>query len=345
MTPMQSRTNKLTLVLLCCLAFAGFAGLGLCEGGGGGSGRRPMMQIQPPMAPVAQGAIPDQTLDEGATETLDVESYFTDPDSDSLTYSVATGDASVATVTISGSVVTIRGRAAGRAEVRVTATDPGGLTAHQDFTVRVEAVAAPPEAQGVIPDQTLDEGATETLDVERYFTDPDSDSLTYSVATGDASVATVTVSGSVVRIRGRAAGRAEVRVTATDPGGLTAHQDFTVRVEAVAAPPAANRRPMRQDPIPDQNLVVGDPSDPGVVLLRSFDVEPHFTDPDSDVLTYDEPERRSGNDSVATVTLSGSTVTISAAAPGEQTWRITARDPGELTNYWDFTVEVTELAQ
>ena len=111
--PMQSSTNKLTLVLLCCLAFAGFAGLGFCEGGGGGSGRRPMMEIQPPMAPVmapvAQGSIPDQRLYEGATETLDVERYFTDPDSESLTYSVASGDASVATAAVSGSVVTIRG--------------------------------------------------------------------------------------------------------------------------------------------------------------------------------------------------------------------------------------------
>ena len=251
MTPMQSRTNNLTLVLLSCLAFAGFAGLGLCEGGGGGSGRRPTMQIQPPAAspPVAQGSIPDQTVSEGATETLDVEPYFTDPDDDSLTYSVAVpSDASAATVTVSGSVVTIRGLAAGTAGVRVTASDPGGLTAYQDFDVRVEAVveipppvvsppvvsppvASPPEAQGAIPDQTLVEGTTATLDVASYFTDPDSSSLTYGVAVlSGASAATVTISGSVVTINGLVAGTAGCRVTATDPGGLTAQQDFTVTV-------------------------------------------------------------------------------------------------------------------
>lgn len=135
MTPMQSSTNKLTLVLLCCLAFAGFAGLGFCDGGY--VGKRPMMQIQPPMAPVAQGAIPGQTLDEGSTETLDVEPYFTDPDNDSLTYSVVSRNPSVATVTVSGSVVTIDGLVGGTAEVCVTATDPGGLTAEQCFTVTV----------------------------------------------------------------------------------------------------------------------------------------------------------------------------------------------------------------
>ena len=256
MTPMQSRTNNLTLVLLSCLAFAGFAGLGLCEGGGGGSSRRPTMQIQPPAAspPVAQGSIPDQTVSEGATETLDVEPYFTDPDDDSLTYSVAVpSGASAATVTVSGSVVTIRGLAAGTARVRVTASDPGGLTAYQDFDVRVEAVveipppvvsppvtpppvvsppvASPPVAQGSIPDQTLVEGTTATLDVASYFTDPDSSSLTYGVAVlSGASAATVTISGSVVTINGLVAGTAGARVTATDPGGLTAQQDFTVIV-------------------------------------------------------------------------------------------------------------------
>ena len=244
MTPMQSRTNNLTLVLLCCLAFAGFAGLGLCEGGGGGSGRRPTMQIQPPAAspPVAQGSIPDQTVSEGATETLDVEPYFTDPDDDSLTYSVAVlSGASAATVTVSGSVVTMNGLAAGTARVRVTASDPGGLTAQQDFDVRVEAVveippppvASPPMRPGPLPDQTLVEGTTAPpLDVASYFTDPDSSSLTYSVAVlSGASAATVTVSGSVLTITGLVAGTAEVRVTAEDDsGGPPAEQNFRIIV-------------------------------------------------------------------------------------------------------------------
>ena len=258
MTPMQSRTNRLTLVLLCCLALAGFAGLDLCRDSGGGD-RRPTMQIQPPTAPearapVARGAIPDQTLVEGATETLDVEPYFTDPDGDSLTYTVTVvSGASAATVTVSGSVLTIRGLAAGTARVRVTAADPGGLTAEQDFDVRVEAVVeipppvtpppvvsppvrSPPMPQGAIPEQMFVEEPPQTrtprtLDVEPYFRDPDGDSLTYEAVSDDTSVATVTnVSGSVLTIDWFAAGTARVRVTAADPGGLTVEQIFTVRV-------------------------------------------------------------------------------------------------------------------
>ena len=253
MTPMQSRTNKLTLVLLCCLALAGFAGLDLCRDSGGGD-RRPTMQIQPPTAPearapVAQGAIPDQTLVEGATETLDVEPYFTDPDGDSLTYTVTVvSGASAATVTVSGSVVTIRGLAAGTAGVRVTAADPGGLTANQDFDVRFEAVvetsppapsppvASRPEVLAPIPPLRFTAAppsmrTPRTLDLESYFTDPDGDSLTYDFAVvSGTSVVTVTRSGSELTIDWHEPGTARVRVTATDPGGLFENQEFTVTV-------------------------------------------------------------------------------------------------------------------
>ena len=122
----------------------------------------------------------------------------------------------------------------------MTASDPGGLTAYQDFDVRVEAVveippppvASPPVAQGAIPDQTLVEGTTATLDVESYFTDPDSSSLTYSVAVlSGASAATVTIAGSVVTINGLVAGTAGARVTARDDsGGPPAEQNFRIIV-------------------------------------------------------------------------------------------------------------------
>ena len=87
---------------------------------------------------MAQGAIPDQAIVEGIPGTLDVEPYFTDPDSSSLTYSAVSGDPSVVTVAVSGSVVTMSGPlGATTAVVRVTATDPGGLSAYSDFTVSV----------------------------------------------------------------------------------------------------------------------------------------------------------------------------------------------------------------
>ena len=134
---MQSRTKKLTLLLLCGLALAGLASCsGGGESGGGSSGGGPVMRIYPPMT---VGSIPGQTVAVGGTRTLDVGRYFRDANGDRLTYRIASGNASVATVTVSGSVVTIRGVRAGTATVHVTARDPGGLSANQDFSVRVSS--------------------------------------------------------------------------------------------------------------------------------------------------------------------------------------------------------------
>ena len=64
----------------------------------------------------------------------------TDPDDDALTYTAAvTLNATRATVSVTGSVVTVTGVLAGLSQVTVTATDPGGLSVEQGFFVTVSA--------------------------------------------------------------------------------------------------------------------------------------------------------------------------------------------------------------
>ena len=83
----------------------------------------------PNQAPQPVGSVPAQLLVEGDTVTLDIASYFRDPDGDQLTFTAATTDAGVASVSVAGTLVTIRAVAAGMATVTVTAWDLGGLTA------------------------------------------------------------------------------------------------------------------------------------------------------------------------------------------------------------------------
>ena len=90
-----------------------------------------------------------------------------------------------------------------------------------------------PETVGSIGARALTVGGSATtVDVARYFSDPDDDILTYSVVSNNRSVAIVETSGSQVTITPRGGGSARIIVAATDSGDLTATQRFTVTVEA-----------------------------------------------------------------------------------------------------------------
>ncbi len=187
-------------------------------------------------APQRQGTIPAQTITEGRTATVNVSSYFTDPDGDALTYSATSSNTGVAQVSVAGSMVTISAVAVGSATVTVTARDSGGLTATQTASVTVNRANQAPQPVGSVPAQTLNSGGTGTLDASRYFSDPDGDALTYSATSSNTGVASVSVSGSTVTITAAGVGSATVTVTARDPGGLTATQTASVTVRQATAP-------------------------------------------------------------------------------------------------------------
>ncbi|MDE0225071.1 MAG: hypothetical protein OXP28_08050 [Gammaproteobacteria bacterium] len=91
-------------------------------------------------APNRVGSIRDQALTVGGeSATVDVAPFFSDPDGDDLTYRASSSNDRIATVTVSGSDVTVAPAAEGTATITVTATDPGGLMAEQIFAATVSA--------------------------------------------------------------------------------------------------------------------------------------------------------------------------------------------------------------
>ena len=88
----------------------------------------------------------------------------------------------------------------------------------------------PPAAVGALPDRRLAPNGTLDVDVSQAFVDRDGDALRYTVSTSAPQVATVGAAGSRVTITAVGAGMATIRVTAADPGGLSATQSFTVTV-------------------------------------------------------------------------------------------------------------------
>ena len=90
--------------------------------------------------PVAVGALTDRTLTVGSTAVdVDVSAAFQDPENDTLTYGASSSLTSVATLSRSGSLLTITPGAAGRTIITVTATDVSGsdMSASQSFRVTV----------------------------------------------------------------------------------------------------------------------------------------------------------------------------------------------------------------
>ncbi len=91
-------------------------------------------------APRPADTIPDQTLTVGdSSAPLDLSTYFHDPDSDSLIYTVVSSDANVATAQHIGSQLTVWTLNIGKTTLTIRATDPEGLFAIQTFNVTVTA--------------------------------------------------------------------------------------------------------------------------------------------------------------------------------------------------------------
>ena len=187
----------------------------------------------PNRAPEAVEMLAPRRLPAGEAETLDVSPYFRDPDGDTLTFAATTTNSDVAWVSVTGAALTINGASPGTVTLTVTARDPGGFSAAQSTSVVIGPPNHWPQTVDEIPAQSLFAGETLRLDVSRYFRDPDGDLLVYSAASTDNGVVTASLSDSLLTLTGVAAGMAAIAVTASDPRGREATQEFTVTVAAV----------------------------------------------------------------------------------------------------------------
>ena len=185
----------------------------------------------PNREPIAIGSIPGQSVEPGQAATVDVSPFFDDPDGEALSYSAASSNRGVATAAVAGSALTVEGVGAGTASITVTATDPGGLTAQQRFSVTVRAANDAPEVVSTIPDLTVTIGEVRAWRGADHFRDPNGDALTYAAGSSNAAVALALVSGDEFGIGAVSVGSAVVTVTASDPGGLSAQLSFQVTVQ------------------------------------------------------------------------------------------------------------------
>ena len=112
-----------------------------------GSGMQTIMVTvkEPNTAPMAGDDVEDQMVYVGAM--VEVQSNFSDPDEDMLSYTATSDMMDVATATVDDmGMVTITGVAMGTATITVTAMDPDGMSAMQ--TIMVTVMMMPPMELG-----------------------------------------------------------------------------------------------------------------------------------------------------------------------------------------------------
>ena len=196
--------------------------------------------------PTLVAPIADQLSEEAEAVSLDISGNFADTDEDdTLTFSISAG-ALPPGLTLSNEGVIegdVSHTGAGSYSVTITADDGnGGTVSAPAFDWEVSEENADPETTGTISAQSGTEGVLLIISEAQIekFSDPDGDTLSYSVsglpaglgmpngASGDASIAGVPGAGTA------AGSPYVVTVTAEDPDGATVALQFNL---TIAPPP------------------------------------------------------------------------------------------------------------
>jgi RHS repeat-associated protein len=165
--------------------------------------------------------------------TYDVEAE--DPDQEVRSYALASGP-NGATIDESTGVIQWQPRdgQVGVQSLAVTVSDPGGLVAHQRFSVQVVADNDPPK---ITSDPPIPAIATAKYRYDVKVTDPEGDQLVYSLAEAPPDM-TLDAYGRLEWTPGLAhIDTHRVKVVASDPFGGVALQTFHLPVVADAEPP------------------------------------------------------------------------------------------------------------
>lgn len=277
----------------------------------------------PNRPPTVTAAIPAQTIPVGETATIDLNAHFGDPDQDTLSFAVETDDPAVAMATVTGTMLAVGAVDQGTTDIGITASDPGGLSATQRFSVTVPNRA--PVVTDSIPMLGMVTGDSVAFELLAHFSDPDGDALSFSVEVSEAAAVTASVSGDTLTVVAQRADTATLMVGATDPGGLSALQPVAVAV--------VNQPPVLTDSIPKLEMFTGD--------SVALDLAAHFSDPDGDTLGFSV---ETSDEDVASAYVSSDTLTVVGIGAGTTEATITARDPGGLTAAQSFDVTVPNRA-
>ncbi|MDO6461910.1 putative Ig domain-containing protein [Granulosicoccaceae sp. 1_MG-2023] len=217
------------------------------------------LTIQGNSAPTINN-IPDQSGTAGKTFSLDLSKYASDPEGQTLSYSVS-GKPDF--LSLNGS--TLRGKPTSAGEWTITVSVSDGFNKAVSKSFKFEVVNQSPVFK-TIGTQTASMGKTFSLNLDNYASDPEGQSLTYSVSgnPGFLSLKNSILSGTPTSINSW-----NITVTATDPLGAKNSATFTLKV--------SNSAPTFKT-IPSQSGTIGE--------KFSLNLADYASDADGDTLKY-----------------------------------------------------------
>ncbi len=287
-------------------------------------------------APTLTSQTQTQTWTPGQAVSFKLASNtFTDPQGQTLTYTATQAGGSAlpswltfnaATETFSG---TVPSSGADGLSIQVTATDTGGLSTSETFSVQIVTGAPTVTSQTSTQIFTPGKAANFTL-AQNTFTDPQGETLTYkaTLASGKALPSWLTFNTATGTFSGTAPSTSDplsIQVTATDTSGLSASETFEVIVDKA---PKLTSQTATQTWKPGQTV--------------SFSLASNtFTDPEGQTLTYSATQSN-GSALPSWLTFNATTGTFSGVVPNTAaafSIKVTATDPEGLAASETFGVE------
>lgn len=195
-----------------------------------------------PVITSANTAAVDENVAAG-TEVYDANA--TDADGDTLTYSIGGADAASFTIdAATGEVFIIASpdfETQATYNITVTATDPSGASDTEAVVITInDLVENMPPVLTAPPTATVDENMAGAVVLDASATDPDGDTVTFSLTGADAALFTIDATTGVVTINAAADFETNptynITVVASDGNGGTDSQDVVVSVNDIVEP-------------------------------------------------------------------------------------------------------------
>ena len=278
------------------------------------------------LGPMVAQEIDPQSVTIAFPLELSLAGTFTDPNlgpDETLMLSGESANEGIASVAVSDEMMTITGILPGTVSIMVSASDQYGASVSTSFELTVVNLA--PIVVNEIDSQVVTVGMPITVSLTGVFSDPNArpgETLTLSTSSGDTSLATVALAAETLTISGINPGTVMITVTATDLFGASVDELFDVKVETM---------PEAVGTIATVNLQVGGDS-------HQINLSQYFIDRDGETMTYTS----SVSGSAARVSITGSSLTVSAYSKGSASVTVTATDPANRSAQQSFGVMVSD---